>query len=68
MDPVPPVIDVARQARIETPIQEAQAKSLFSPMNIGALVLILLVLFFLFKRYRDKHNTEKAHQEPSPIQ
>jgi len=61
MDPVPPVIDVSRQVRIETPIQEAAAKSLFSPFNIGALLVLILVIFFLYKRYRDKRATEQAH-------
>ena len=61
MDPVPPVIDVARQVRIETPINEAAAKSMFSPFNMAAILVVLLVIFFMYKRYRDKRATEKAH-------
>ena len=66
MDPVPPVVDVSRQVRIETPVKEAIAKSLFSPFNITAILVVLLVIFFLYKRYRDKKATETAHV-PSPI-
>jgi len=66
MDPVPPVIDVSRQVRIETPIQEAAAKSLFSPINLGAALVLLFVIFFLYKRYRDKRATEQAHGSVKP--
>jgi hypothetical protein len=66
MDPVPPVIDVTRQVRIESALQEAAKKTLFSPINIIAFVVLLCVLFFLFKRYKDKKATEKAHS-PSDI-
>lgn len=66
MDPVPPVVDVSRQVRIETPVKEAIAKSLFSPFNITAVLIVLLVIFFLYKRYRDKKATETAHV-PSPV-
>jgi hypothetical protein len=66
MDPVPPVVDVSRQVRIETPVKEAIAKSLFSPLNVTVALVVLLVLFFLYKRYRDKKATETAHV-PSPV-
>jgi fucose permease len=64
--PVPPVVDVPRQVRIETALKEANAKSLFSPFNIAAVLIFLLVVFFLYKRYRDKRATEQAHG-PSPV-
>jgi hypothetical protein len=66
LPPVPPVVDVPRQVRIETALKEAGAKALFSPFNIAAILVFLLVVFFLYKRYRDKHATEQAHG-PSPI-
>lgn len=64
--PPPPVVDVPRQVRIETALKEAGAKALFSPFNIAAVLVFLLVVFFLYKRYRDKRATEQAHG-PSPI-
>lgn len=65
MDPVPPVVDVPRQVRIETALKEATSP-LFSPFNIAAVLVFLLVVFFLYKRYRDKRATEQAHG-PSPV-
>jgi hypothetical protein len=61
MDPVPPMIDTTRQVRIESALQDAAKKSLFTPINIGALGMLLCVIFFLYKRYKDKKATEKAH-------
>jgi hypothetical protein len=66
LPPVPPVVDVPRQVRIETALKEAGAKALFSPFNIAAVLVFLLVVFFLYKRYRDKRATEQAHG-PSPV-
>jgi len=66
LPPVPPVVDVPRQVRIETALNEASAKSLLSPFNIAAVLVFLLVVFFLYKRYRDKRATEQAHG-PSPV-
>jgi hypothetical protein len=66
LPPVPPVVDVPRQVRIETALNEASAKSLFSPFNLAAVLVFLLVVFFLYKRYRDKRATEQAHG-PSPV-
>ena len=66
LPPVPPVVDVPRQVRIETALKEAGVKSLFSPFNIAAVLIFLLVVFFLYKRYRDKRATEQAHG-PSPV-
>lgn len=61
MDSVPPpVIDATRQVRIETAL-EASKSTLFSPFNIAAALIVLLVIFFLYKRYRDKKATENAH-------
>jgi len=66
LPPIPPVVDVPRQVRIETALNEAGVKSLFSPFNLAAILVFLLVVFFLYKRYRDKRSTEQAHG-PSPI-
>lgn len=67
MDLPPPVVDVARQARIETVIQESGSGS--SPIfNIAALVVIAIALFFLYKRYKDKQETTRVHMlRPSPV-
>lgn len=64
MDP-PPVIDATRQVRIETALEEAKSK-LFSPFNIAAFLVVMLVIFFLYKRYRDKKATETAHGPIAP--
>ena len=64
--PAPPVVDVPRQVRIETALKEAGANTLLSPFNLAAVLVFLLVVFFLYKRYRDKRATEQAHG-PSPI-
>lgn len=71
MDPVPvpppQVVDYARQARIADVI-EAGGDSPFSIFNIVALIIIALTVFFLYRRYKDKHATERAHMiRPSPI-
>ena len=63
--PAPPIVDVPRQVRIETALKEAGAKALLSPFNITAVLVFLLVVFFLYKRYRDKRATEQAHG-PTP--
>jgi len=67
--PVPPpqVVDYARQARIADVI-ETGGDSPFSIFNIVALIIIALTAFFLYRRYKDKHATERAHMiRPSPI-
>jgi hypothetical protein len=56
----PPVIDATRQVRIGMALEEAKNK-LLSPFNIAAMLVFLLVVFFLYKRYRDKKATETAH-------
>jgi len=74
MDPValpfaptpPPVIDYARQARIAEVVDSVGPT--FSMFNIVALIIIALTAFFLYRRYKDKHATERAHMvRPSPI-
>ena len=70
MDPVPlpppPVVDYARQARMAEVVESAG--STFSMFNIVALVIIAVTVFFLYRRYKDKHATERAHMvRPSPI-
>ena len=59
----PPVIDATRQVRIETALKSV---NWFSPFNIAALVVLILVIFFLYKRYRDKKATESAHGPIAP--
>jgi len=62
----PPVVDHARQARIAEVVESAG--STFSVFNIVALVIIAVAVFFLYRRYKDKHATERAHMiRPSPI-
>lgn len=62
----PPVIDYARQARITEVIESVGPT--FSVFNIVALIIIALTAFFLYRRYKDKHATERAHMvRPSPI-
>lgn len=63
MDPVPPVVDVPRQVRIESALSAA---SIFTPFNLAILLVVLLVIFFLYKRYRDKKATETAHVPTPP--
>ena len=63
--PVPPVIDTTRNVRIETALGEAPAK-MFTPFHIAVALVILLVIFFLYKRYRDKKATESAHGLMAP--
>jgi hypothetical protein len=59
-----PVIDIARQARIEN----VTGISGFNPFNIIAMIVIALAAFFLYKRYKDKRAVETAHMlRPSPI-
>jgi hypothetical protein len=72
MDPVPlpspppQVVDYARQARIADVIEAGGSP--FSIFNIVALIIIALTVFFLYRRYKDKHATERAHMiRPSPI-
>lgn len=66
--PVPPVVDVARQARIETVIQEGGGVGSSPLFNIVALVVIAIAIFFLYKRYKDKQETSRVHMlRPSPI-
>jgi hypothetical protein len=54
MDPIPPVIDVERQLRME----EGSVNPMY---NLIALVVVLFFAFFLYKRYKDKKSTERAH-------
>ena len=67
MDLPPPVIDIDRQARIETIVNSTPSTAVY---NIIALVVIGLAVFFLYKRYKDKQATSLAHDmmlRPSPI-
>ena len=54
MDPIPPVIDVERQLRMD-------ADSVNPLYNIVAIAVVLFFAFFLYKRYNDKKSTERAH-------
>lgn len=65
MDAPPAVIDFDRQARIA---DITDTPSPFNIFNVFAFIVIALAFFFLYKRYKDKHATEKAHMmRPSPI-
>lgn len=67
MDPVPQVIDYARNARIQELVDES-GPTPFSIFNILAIVILAIAAFFLYKRYTDKQATERAHMvRPSPI-
>lgn len=64
---VPQVIDYARQARIQELVDES-GPGPFSMFNILAIVVLAIAAFFLYKRYKDKQATERAHMvRPSPI-
>jgi hypothetical protein len=64
---VPQVIDYARQARIKELVDES-GPGPFSMFNILAIVVLAIAAFFLYKRYKDKQATERAHMiRPSPI-
>jgi hypothetical protein len=64
MDAVPPVIDAARQTRIES----LTGGESFSIFNIVALFVIGIAIFFLYKRFKDKQATTMAHMmAPSPV-
>lgn len=64
MDCAAPVIDTARQARIES----VTSGSPFNMFNIVALIVIAIAAFFLYKRYKDKQAVDTAHMfRPSPI-
>mgnify|MGYP006271732295 CR=1 FL=1 len=58
MEAPPPVVDTTRQVRIETALKSV---NWLSPFNIAAVLVVLMVIFFLYKRYRDKKATETAH-------
>jgi len=66
MESVPQVVDYARQARIAEVVESSGPS--FSMFNIVAIVIIAIAAFFLYRRYKDKHATERAHMiRPSPI-
>jgi hypothetical protein len=65
--PVPQVIDYGRQARIQELVDES-GPAPFSMFNIIAIAMIAIAVFFLYKRYKDKQATERAHMiRPAPI-
>jgi len=67
MEHPPQVIDYARQARIQD-IMDENGPTPFSVFNIVALLAIALAAFFLYRRFKDKQATERAHMvRPSPI-
>ena len=64
MDAAPPVVDAARQTRIES----LTGGESFSMFNILALAVIAMTVFFLYKRFKDKQATSMAHMmAPSPV-
>lgn len=61
--PVPPVIDPSR-----TKIQEAVSASPFNIFNIIAIVLILVIGFYLYKRLTEKRVQRRFPLvDPTPI-
>ena len=50
MSPVPPVVDHAKRAAV----QEITSKSPFNVFNIVAIVAILVIGYFLYKKFNDK--------------
>lgn len=62
--PPPQVVDFERLNRIQEMTETPQ----FSIFNIVALVIIAVAAFFLYKRFKDKQASERAHVvRPSPI-
>jgi cell division protein FtsN len=64
MSGVPPVVDHASRARI----QEAVSTSPFNVFNIVAIVVILVLGFYLYKKFMDKKpNIRFPLVQPEPI-
>lgn len=64
MSGVPPVVDHASRARI----QEAVSTSPFNIFNIVAIVVILILGFYLYKKFMDKQpNIRFPLVQPEPI-
>lgn len=59
---VPPVIDPSR-----TRIQEAVSHSPFNIFNIIAIVLIVVIGFYLYKKYIDKPQRRFPMMVPVPV-
>jgi hypothetical protein len=59
---VPPVIDPSR-----TRIQEATSRSPFNIFNIVAIVLIVVIGFYLYKKYIDKPQRKFPMMFPVPV-
>ena len=60
---VPPVIDPSR-----TRIQEAVAHAPFNIFNIVAIVLIVVIGFYLYKRFIEKKPQRRFPMMPMPVQ
>jgi hypothetical protein len=62
---VPPVVDHAKRSTIEM----IKARSPFSVLNIVALVAILIIGYFLYKKFRTKFSSGaiKMPQRPRPV-
>lgn len=64
MSGVPPVVDHASRARI----QDAVSTSPFNVFNIVAIVVILVLGFYLYKKFMDKKpNIRFPLVQPEPI-
>jgi len=61
---VPPVVDHAKRANIES----IRSKSPFSILNIVAVVAILIIGYFLYKKFTQKFNNGaiKIQRPPRP--
>jgi len=64
MNTVPPVVDHAKRTVIET----IKAKSPFSVLNIAAILAILIIGYFLYKKFNKKFNREGSKMPKRPMQ
>jgi hypothetical protein len=63
MNPVPPVVDHAKRSVIET----IKSKSPFSVLNIAAILAILNIGYFLYKKFNKKFNREGTKMPKRPM-
>ena len=64
MNTVPPVVDHAKRSVIET----IKSKSPFSVLNIAAILAILIIGYFLYKKFNKKFNREGSKMPKRPMQ
>jgi len=64
MNPVPQVVDHAKRSVIET----IKSKSPFSVLNIAAILAILIIGYFLYKKFNKKFNRDGSKMPKRPVQ